>query len=136
MKAVLKRYKKIILLSILPVLLSVVNCYIYLDRDSLILGLVPLSWRICITSVVWYLFILWPLLREHGAILGRNRNVFCRVLHGFAYCCGLTCLVHAAMIFIYWVVLIGGLAIYYICKLLWFLLKATAGAWRGVFAFF
>ena len=69
-------HKKLVVLSIVPFILSVFNCYIYLKDASIITGLVPLSWRITITALVLYVSVIWPVLKDYDDLFDKNKKYF------------------------------------------------------------
>ncbi|MGN1410501.1 MAG: hypothetical protein ACI4XJ_10055 [Eubacteriales bacterium] len=111
-------HKKLVVLSIVPFILSVFNCYIYLKDTSIITGLVPLSWRIIITALVLYVSVIWPVLKDYDDLIDKNKNIFIRGILALVYCYAITIMVHLAMILISLAVMLAGAAIYVLIKVI------------------
>ena len=111
-------HKKLVVLSIVPFILSVFNCYIYLKDASIITGLVPLSWRIIITALVLYVSVIWPVLKDYDDLIDKNKNIFIRGILALVYCYAITIMVHLAMILISLAVMLAGAAIYVLIKVI------------------
>lgn len=117
----ISRHKKLIILSIIPFILSIFNCYIYLEMDTLIIGIIPLSWRVIITTLILFISIIWPLMTDYDELFGQDMNLFFRGVLALVYCYGITLAVHVAMIAIYWIITLAGAAIYIIFSIIKFI---------------
>lgn len=111
-------HKKLVVLSIVPFILSVLNCYIYLKDASIITGLVPLSWRIIITALVLYVSVIWPVLKDYDDLFDKNKNIFIRGILALVYCYVITIMVHLVLILISLAVMLAGAAIYVLIKVI------------------
>ena len=92
--------KKLIIPSVIPLILSVFNCYIYFRMESWIGGIILLLWRVVITALVLYVLSFWTLMTHYYKTYGNNMNRFVWALYMLIKCCKATLMVNFGMVMI------------------------------------
>lgn len=94
----ISEHKKIIIPSVIPFILSIFNCYIYLNGDSFLFDIVPFLWRIAITGLVLYVLAFWSLMTHYYKLHARRMNRFIWAIYMLMYCYSVTLAVNIGMI--------------------------------------
>ena len=94
----ISEHKKIIIPSVIPFILSIFNCYIYLKGDSFLFDIAPFLWRIIITGFVLYVFAFWPLMTHYYKLYARRMNRFIWAIYMLIHCYSIALAVNIGMI--------------------------------------